>query len=466
MFECGRLTSVRSSGTGETILKASLAGKIAAAVNNNTALDRAVKEAILYMAKQSEDASCGVIAIDAAASVSIQNSSRVFATASATSSSPSVALLGQNTISILTQHQFYEDDILRAGLTRYPTTPMQVAIELQGQVALCALDAYLFKKFFLKVWKLTEVLRATTGVSHCGFVSRGEFQSTIIPIYRNGPTRTDSFYQKDGTATHSVLINGCSRNDVGLQSYNAHTSVRSDGEGTQKRVQLDDGHLACYWFGSSSRPMEIEVSSLDETSTRNAETEWTNLLQVTWELMQHVKDEYKVNKFGFTIKPTERCHVHIVLIPTVFSDPSLEMIPSPAKFQETYPGYLTDKLGPLTSKLQDMSAKAAVLRKRLRESDRASPPGSWKIPETHSLSVLRSLWYRAIVFVQDSFYHASVNFFGQQLGYRYALMPLTTDCISSPMGLGSDSVPVRIPLYGGSDTLQTRCNFHSNICYG
>ena len=92
------------------------------------------------MAKQSEDASCGVIAIDATASILIQNSSRVFATASATSSSPSVALLSQNTTSILTQRQFYEDDTLRAGLTGYPTTPMQVAIELQGQVELYALD--------------------------------------------------------------------------------------------------------------------------------------------------------------------------------------------------------------------------------------------------------------------------------------------------------------------------------------
>jgi isoaspartyl peptidase/L-asparaginase-like protein (Ntn-hydrolase superfamily) len=71
MFDCGKLTSFRSSGTGEVTLKALLAGKIAAAINNNATLGKAVNEAILYMAKQSDDASCGVIAIDATASISI-----------------------------------------------------------------------------------------------------------------------------------------------------------------------------------------------------------------------------------------------------------------------------------------------------------------------------------------------------------------------------------------------------------
>jgi L-asparaginase / beta-aspartyl-peptidase len=339
---------------------------------------------------------------------------------------------------------------------------MQVAIELQGQVELYALDAYLFKKFFLKVWKLTELLRATAGVSHCGFVSRGDFQSTIIPVYGKGPTRINS-YQKDITATHAVLTNGCSRTGAGLQSNNVQTSLRGDRGGMQKRAQSDDKHFARYLFDqSSSRPLEIEVSSLDEASTndnRNAETEWTSLLQATWELMQRVKDEYKVNKFGFMIKPAEKYDVCIALVPTVFSDPSLEMIPSPETFQETYPGYLTDDLGPLTSKFQDMSANAAILRKSLRESNRVSPPGSWRIPETHSLDVLRSPWYSAIAFVQDSFYHASVNFFGQQLGYKYALVPLTTDCISSPMGLGSDSVPARILLHGGETFLADSMQF-------
>jgi L-asparaginase / beta-aspartyl-peptidase len=75
------------------------------------------------------------------------------------------------------------------------------------------------------------------------------------------------------------------------------------------------------------------------------------------------------------------------------------------------------------------------------------PPKSWKNPATHSTVTLQDPWYAIIGLLQDRIYHESVRFFSCTLGYRYALLPLTTDSISSPLGLGSDSMPVSISLF-------------------
>ena len=52
--------------------------------------------------------------------------------------------------------------------------------------------------------------------------------------------------------------------------------------------------------------------------------------------------------------------------------------------------------------------------------------------------------------LQNAFYHACIKFFQIEMCYDYVLSPLTSDCISSPMGLGSDSLPVEIPIFGRS----------------
>jgi beta-aspartyl-peptidase (threonine type) len=60
---------------------------------------------------------------------------------------------------------------------------------------------------------------------------------------------------------------------------------------------------------------------------------------------------------------------------------------------------------------------------------------------------LRDPWYQALFAIQDILYHASIDYF-RSLGYKYSLVPATTNSISSPMDLGSDSQPVPIKLFG------------------
>src|SRR5438270_153658 len=75
------------------------------------------------------------------------------------------------------------------------------------------------------------------------------------------------------------------------------------------------------------------------------------------------------------------------------------------------------------------------------------PPGSWRRPESHFLDVLDSEWYRVVVELQSAISVLTTLFWSTQ-GLANLLLPLTTHSISSPMGLGSDSLPVEVEIAG------------------
>ncbi|EKV05982.1 Aminoacyl-tRNA synthetase, class II (D/K/N) [Penicillium digitatum] len=73
-------------------------------------------------------------------------------------------------------------------------------------------------------------------------------------------------------------------------------------------------------------------------------------------------------------------------------------------------------------------------------------PKLWQNPQTYAVQALHSPWHRTMLHLQSALFHASIDFFRHKLHYEYLVVPLTTGSISSPMGLGSDSQPVRIQL--------------------
>lgn len=68
-------------------------------------------------------------------------------------------------------------------------------------------------------------------------------------------------------------------------------------------------------------------------------------------------------------------------------------------------------------------------------------------------------WYAAVFALQDTLFHTTTAFFTHRLGYKYAFLPATTDSISSPMGLGSDSLPVHVALHGHDTYLADSMQF-------
>ncbi|KAK2036573.1 putative asparaginase like 1 [Colletotrichum somersetense] len=101
----------------------------------------------------------------------------------------------------------------------------------------------------------------------------------------------------------------------------------------------------------------------------------------------------------------------------------------------------------------DTTAKdgATVTIKGHQVTAKGIVPQLWRQPKEFATKAIQAPWYTAMFGLQDTLFHASVDFFHKQMGYKCLIVPVTTSSISSPMGLGSDSQPVAIEL-GGLNT--------------
>lgn len=88
-----------------------------------------------------------------------------------------------------------------------------------------------------------------------------------------------------------------------------------------------------------------------------------------------------------------------------------------------------------------------------------TPPKSWENHNEHFKIAIQDDWYRVLTLVQDEINHSSWNFFRNQ-GFKSVNLPITTGSVTSPMGLGSDSLPVKINLYGVDTYLSDSMQFH------
>ena len=80
-------------------------------------------------------------------------------------------------------------------------------------------------------------------------------------------------------------------------------------------------------------------------------------------------------------------------------------------------------------------------------SMRLSPPRSWNAPARHFKAALEHPWYRLDFQLMAAFCNATFDFYRAR-NILPALLPVTCRSISSPMGLGSDSLPVQVVLHG------------------
>ena len=91
-----------------------------------------------------------------------------------------------------------------------------------------------------------------------------------------------------------------------------------------------------------------------------------------------------------------------------------------------------------------------------------APPSCWASPEQHFEAAIAQPWYRLITHVNATLVNATFDFYRQQ-EIIPVLMPITVGSISSPMGLGSDSLPVEIELFGEptflADSMQFQLEF-------
>lgn len=93
-------------------------------------------------------------------------------------------------------------------------------------------------------------------------------------------------------------------------------------------------------------------------------------------------------------------------------------------------------------------------------------------PESYYLNIISSKWYITLTKLHDVISRATMDFWSSR-NVKTLYLPITTSSISSPMGLGSDSSPVKINLFGVqtylADSMQFMleygCRFLNDGCY-
>lgn len=75
------------------------------------------------------------------------------------------------------------------------------------------------------------------------------------------------------------------------------------------------------------------------------------------------------------------------------------------------------------------------------------PSKSWKEMDTHFLKALNNEWYVSIAEIENLIQKYTMLFY-EKKGIKTMYLPVTCGSISSPMGLGSDSLPVKVKMHG------------------
>src|SRR5699024_1670826 len=105
------------------------------------------------------------------------------------------------------------------------------------------------------------------------------------------------------------------------------------------------------------------------------------------------------------------------------------------------------------------SIKKEDIIMKLSNNSMMKPPKTWKEPEDHHKYAISDYWYNVIAKIQDEINFSTFQFFRNQ-NIRSVQLPITTGSVTSPMGLGSDSLPVKINLEGVETYLADSMQFH------
>ena len=187
-----------------------------------------------------------------------------------------------------------------------------------------------------------------------------------------------------------------------------------------------------------------------------ADADFYELMDATYSVMQVLKSKLGVKRVGIIFEGLELDYAHVKLIPIHESGNPVSA--PPQKFSEIYLGHVSSQAGPRISPhhLRLLHEKLVGLTKTCKS---IMPVGSWNNGMEHFKHAINTPWYWALFQLWNGFFQSSVNYYQMEKGYAYALTPVTTDCISSPMGLGSDSLPVSVDLHGQSTYLADSMQF-------
>lgn len=464
--------AVTCSGDGDAFLRQTVAHKVASLYNlKGYSLRQACREVIYEVL----DAKCaGIIAVDHKGEAIVETNAGVMF----------VALMNRGVARVEVfrpmmnfANVIWETEELVAYLHSEPWTPGTTILTrktLNGPNSIFQLTVPDYVAMLLGAQAVANLLCEKLGVYRCALLHRPQSDKPalikILPLHglepnwksylakeeefhihdpgycssKSGPRCEDAFLHNVQTKIRAQLPTPNAPANYDFHGEPTHSGLFScivRGEEKHWRVWEDHKHVAFLTPFSNTPGLTVLVprQPLSSDIFRLEKNDYTALTLAAQKVAQLLEEGMGASGVALIFEGLEVNYAHAKLIPIV-TKPG-EMPPSvPPQFCSTYPGYVISVDGP--------PASADTLKEIHTKVTKTIPPRTWEKPQSHSILAIKSQWYRNLFQIQNTLFHSTVNYFSNKCKYSYALTPITTDTISSPMGLGSDSEPVFVSMLG------------------
>ncbi|XP_068193986.1 uncharacterized protein si:ch211-256m1.8 [Antennarius striatus] len=465
--------AIACSGDGDMFLRHTVAQKIASLYHHKGyGLRQACKE---VMTENLKGICAGVVAVDAKGDAVIETNAGVMFVASMVN--------GLTRVEVLRPMRSFSDviwetDELVAYLNPNPWIPGSTILTrktLSGTSSIFQLAKPDFVAMLQAAKAVSNLLCERLGVQRCALVFSPtpgmQAQIRLLPLYGLEPkwqphlASEEEFHSYDpGYCTSKsgprwddeALTEVQAKIRNGLPTPNAPSCFdffgdASDdnlfsrivrGEQQQWRVWENNEHVGFLTPYPNSpgltvvvprKPLSSDILKLDEA-------DYQALILATYTVAQLLTEGMRATGVALIFEGFEIDYAHAKLIPLIPSPNCNKQVgPQPECFQ-CYPGYVSSLDGP--------AAEPGDLKKIHEKITGCMPAHSWRDPQSHATLAIKSQWYRNLFQIQNTLFHSTVEYFHNICQYSYALTPVTTDTISSPMGLGSDSEPISVHLLG------------------
>ncbi|KAG5279565.1 hypothetical protein AALO_G00079160 [Alosa alosa] len=464
--------AVTCSGDGDVFLRQTVAQRVASLYSHKGyTLQQACREVISENLKGCQ---AGIIAVDHKGQAVIETNAAVMFVASMVNNTIRAEVFKP---AITFSNTIWETNELVAYLQPDPWTPGATVLtrkSFSGPCSIFQLTVHDFITMLLGARRVANLLCEQLGVHRCALVVHPQedqpAQIKVLPLHglepswrphlageeefnpndpgyccsKSGPRCKDAYLDSIQAKIRAKLPtpNAPSCYDfLGDPSHNNLFSRIVRGEEKQWRVWEDNSHVAFLTPFPNTPGLTVLVprKPLSSDIFRLEEADYTALILAARKVAQLLQEGMRAQGVALIFEGFEIDYAHAKLIPLVaLSCPEVTAVPP--QFSQTYPGFVTSANGP--------PASPEELKKVHTQITQNKAPRSWENPQSHATLAITNQWYRNLFQIQSTLFHSTVEYFHNICHYAYALTPITTDTISSPMGLGSDSEPVFVNMLG------------------